>query len=628
MLMKLRKQVAKIVITIMFGLLIMSFAFWGMGNPFSGTQVEFVATVGDATIDRRTFRSTLSRQVNRLQTRLNSRLDGQLIRALGIPDQVLRELVTGALLDHQADAMKLAVSRAQIRDRIVADPQFQGAGGFDRARFVQALRTTNVSEAQYENDMQRDIQRSQIVTAATGAITVSRSFLESFYTYREERRIAETMLVPAGDGSDLPPPGEEALAETHAAFATRFETPEYRSITLIELRAADLVDEIAVDEEEVRIEFDARRDEFSRPETRTLEQVVLDDEPAAQAFREALNDGRDFTAAAQSILGRRSVTLSSVTRNQLALQMPDLAEAVFSLDQGSVGGPLESPFGWHVFRLNTVEPAHDPEFAEARDQLVRELTERAAVDSLVSIANQLDDELAGGASLETVGAQLGLATRKLGGIDRGGLNRAGEPSDLIDSANLLPAVFSTPAGEESLLTETPDGDYYIFRVDGVMSPALKRLAEVREEVTILWRQEEAAARAQTRAEALAERVSPSVSMAEVAAAEGVELVTTGPIDRLGTEPEAARNPDLTARLFELAPGEVTTAQGRDGWLVARLIEVRPGDPSADPAALDSLAEGLADSMKNDLFSAFSVELQQTYDVEINQRTVEDVLETY
>ncbi len=629
MLVKLRKQVTKIVTLILFSLIALSFAVWGIGDIFrGGNRVEVVATVGDATIDRRIFSSRLSREVNRMQTRFNSRLNGQLIRALGIPDPVLRDLVTGALLDQQAGAMNLAVSEAQVRDRIFADPLFQGAGGFDRARFVQALRTANLTEAQYVNDMEREIQRSQIVAAATDAVAVSRSFLESFYIYREERRIAETILVPAGDGSGLPAPGEEALAKTHAASATRFETPEYRSITLIELRAADLVDEIAIDEEEVRIEFEARRDQFSRPEARTFEQVVLDDEATARAFREALNDGRDFTAAAQSILGRGPVTLSSVTRDQLALQMSDLAEAVFSLDPGGVGGPLESPFGWHVFRLNNVEPARDPDFAEARDELARELAERAAVDSLVSIANQLDDELASGATLEETAARLGLAVRRLNGIDRSGNDRAGEPTDPIDSANLLPAVFSTSAGEESLLMETPNGDYYIFRVDGVMPPTLKPLAEVREEVTILWRREEAAARAQARAEALAERVSPSMSMAEVAAAEDLELVTTGPIDRLGTEPEAVLNPDLTARLFELDPGEVTTAQGRDGWLVAKLIEVRPGEPSADPDALDSLAEGLAESMKNDLFSAFSAELQQKYAVEINQRSVEDVLEIY
>jgi peptidyl-prolyl cis-trans isomerase D len=588
-----------------------------------------VATVGGTPIDQRTFSNRLVSRINRLQTRFNSRLDAQQIRALGLPDQVIGELVTGALLDQQADAMRLAVSDAQIKRRIVEDPQFQDAEGtFQEARFVQALRTSSVTEQQYVNDMRRDIQRSQLVSAATDAVAVSRSFLATFYTYREERRIAETILVPASDGADLPTPDDEALAGIHVTFAERFQRPEYRSVSLVELRASDLVDEIVVDEEEVRIEFEARRDEFSRSEARTLEQVVLDTETQAQGFRDALDDALDFTAAAQSILGQSPVTLSDVTRDELALQMPDLAEAIFSLNQGGVGGPLESPFGWHVFRVNAVEPAHDPEFEELREQLAEELARRAAIDSLVSIANQLDDELAAGASLEEAAAQLSVAVRKLDAIDRSGLDRAGEPVDLLAADQVVPAIFATAAGEESLLTETPDGDYHIFRVDGVTPASLKPLAEVREEVTALWREEEARAQAQARAEALAAQISPSASMAEVAAAEGLALATTGPIDRLGAEPAATAQPQLTARLFELAQDEVATAPTNEGWLVVKLVEVRPGDPSRDPGALDELASGRTESMKNDLFAAFTAELQREYSVEINQQVVETVLESF
>ncbi len=627
MMMKLRKQVSKILVFILFGLLIASFAVWGIGDMFrGGGRVEVVAEVGDTTIDRRAYGRNLSREVTNLQRRFNNRLEGEQIRALGIPQQVLQQMITGALFDAQAARMGLAVSEQQIIREIVQQPVFQdAAGAFDRSRFVQALRSSDLSEQGYVEQLRRDLQRQQIALAASQSVTVSQTFLETLYTYREERRTAKTILVPAGDGSSLPEPDQSALIETHTAFAQRFEKPEYRSISLVQLRVGDLMDEIVIDEEQIRSEFEIRRDSLSKPERRSLEQLVLDDEALAKAFRAALGEGRTFAAAAASVVGQDPVVLEDVSRDSLALWLPELAEVIFGLEEGAIAGPSQSPFGWHVIRVTAIKPAYEPDLAEAREQLNAELIEREAVDSLVSIANQLDDELAGGASLEEAAARLGLEMQGLAAIDRTGRDASGTAVPVPDSDRFLPDVFSTPTGEESLLTETSKGDYFIFRVDGITPPALVPLDRVREEVVALWRTEEARKRAAARAETLAERVRLGESMADVAAAENLLFATTGPIGRFGAEPGAANRPELTARIFDLGTDGVATAGTRDGWLVAQLLEVRPGDPGADPAAMDTLREGLAQTVQNDLLTAFAAELNREFGVTINERSVEQVV---
>ncbi len=142
MLMKLRKQVSKILVFILFGLLIMSFAVWGIGDMFrGGGRIEVVAEVGDTTIDRRAYGRTLSREVSNLQRRFNSRIEGEQIRALGVPQQVLQQMITGALFDAQAARMGLVISEQQIKREIVQQAVFQDAtGAFDRSRFVLSAR--------------------------------------------------------------------------------------------------------------------------------------------------------------------------------------------------------------------------------------------------------------------------------------------------------------------------------------------------------------------------------------------------------------------------------------------------------------------------------------------------------
>ena len=67
MLEKLRKQVGKILMSFLFGMLILSFAIWGIGDIFRDTgQTTAVAEVGGAQIDVQRFNQYLRRDINRL----------------------------------------------------------------------------------------------------------------------------------------------------------------------------------------------------------------------------------------------------------------------------------------------------------------------------------------------------------------------------------------------------------------------------------------------------------------------------------------------------------------------------------------------------------------------------------
>ncbi len=629
MLKKLRKQAAKILMSFLFGLLILSFAIWGIGDIFRGSgQTTTVAEVGGAEIDVQLFNRYLTRDINRLQAQFGGRLEIDQIRALGIVERLLQELITGTLLDEQASDMGMVISQDRLKQRIVAEPMFHDeSGSFDRALFAQALQISNLSEESYVFGLKRDLMREQLGTAASGAVHVSRRFVEDFYRYRDERRIAETITVPRGDGEAFPEPDDAALQAVLTSRADRFQTPEVRSLTLIELRAEDLLDEVRVGEEELQDEFDARRAEFAKPELRSFEQVLFDSENEAVTFKTALDGGREFAAAAEA-LDLSPVVLAELSHSELAGQMADLAEAAFALQAGQVTEPIESPFGWHVVRVTEILPPYEAVFEDQREVLQSEIAERYAVDSLISLANQLDDELGAGAELEEAADSLGLTVTNLPDLDRTGATAAGEQPDLPQSDDFLRDVFAAEIGETSLLSETPDGDYFVFRVDRATPPALRTLDEVRAEVRDLWRREEARQHALIQAEALADQVRLGSDMAGIASAEGLSLGRTAPIDRFGSDPEAAVSPDLTAKLFGLGKDEVAVAEVPDGWVVLKLTEVQPGDPIANAQAVEILADGLAQSLQNDVLAAFTRELHRDLGVSINQGAIDAVLSAY
>lgn len=625
--MKTKNIFVKAVTFVLFGLLILSFAVWGIGDIFRGAgRTQTVAEVGDMEIGAQDFAQTLSREMNRLNQRFGGRLELEQARALGIVDQVIGQMVGRALFDQKAEDMGLVVTEEQVRRRITEEDAFRNElGEFDRSQFALILQRSGLSEQEYVRSLRREILREQIATAVTDAVVAPKDLAQVLYRYRAEERVAQIVEIPKSAMTDIPDPDAATLEGFYRDVSSDFMAPEYRSVSYIHLKADDLASEVAVSDSEVEEEFEARKDDFSVPEKRRVEQIVFQDEEKAQTASQRLAEGQAFEAVAEQMTGQPPVDLGLTEKRQL----PDeLAEAAFALEVGTLSEPLESPFGWHILKVTEVEPASEPELDQLRDELRRDLAMGRAIESMVSIANQLDDELAAGATLEEAAQRLNLQVERIDALDREGRGPDGDPLPGLPGERFLEEAFEIEPGSESLLSETSEGDYFVLRVEGVTPAEVRPLADVREDVLDRWRDAQRTERAQAVAEEIATRARQGELLEEIAAAEGYAVQTLEPLTRFDSDPDALPSPELPAKVFELNKDEVATVTGPDGAVVVRLEEIRPADPSTADSQVATLRAGLAAAMRNDVLEQFVASLRDRYGVEINQGQVENVLAAY
>jgi len=622
-----KNLIVKITTFVLFGLLIASFAVWGIGDIFRGSSpVSSIAEVGGEPIPTRDYTQELSREVNRLSARFGGQLDMDQARAFGIPEQVLNGMIGRALFDRKGADLGMLVTDDQIRRLIAQQDAFKNdRGGFDRARFEQQLRILGMGEGEYVETLRRDLIRQQLAGAVSAAVVVPRQLVEALYGYRNERRVAQYVMVRSDSITDMAAPNEPALEAFHKEFSERFMAPERRTVTLVELHGADLATESAVSEAQLREEFETRFEDFVTPETRGLEQIVFETGDQARDARTRLDGGADFATVAEDMTGDKPIDLGVMERDALP---EELAEAAFALSDGTVSEPVESVLGWHILRVVKIEPRQEPTFAEVREELAKEVALRIAIDSMVSIANQLDDELGAGASLEEAARALSLTPRRIEAIDRQGRDSAGEPVAELPAGAFLGLVFETETGRESLLTETANGDFFILRVDSVTPAQIRPLQEVRTEVTELWRGSQRAKLAREKAEALAARIEVGNEFEIIATEAGLTVSQTQPITRFETAVESTPSPALAAKLFQIGIGEVTTAAAAQGHLVAKLTEVVAADPDADPDAVAAVRESLVDTLQSDLLEQFLATMRGEYGVEINDQALAELLASF
>lgn len=626
--MKPRNLLIKIVTIILFSLLILSFAVWGIGDMFrSGGTGQSVAEVGDTVIDQQSFARELSSEVANLNRQLGGALSGQQLQAYGIPQQVLSRMISQAILDELANRMGLIVTQEQLARRLQETPGFQdGTGRFDANRVAMFLRQIGMTEQQYLALLREETLRQQLTGALTEAVVAPAPLSEQLLSYRGERRVADYTALETGRFDAIGTPDEAALQEVYDNDGEQFMRPAYKSITLVVLGIDEAARSVAVSDARIAEAFEARRDEFFEPERRRVRQALLPDEAAARALLQRLAEGADFAAAVEEATGRPPVDLGTVTQDALP---GGLGEPVFALEEGKPSEPIQTALGWHVALVSEIEPAVEATLAEHEAELRRNLVTEEAVNIVIEQANLFDEELAAGASLEQAAQQVKQEAREIPAIDSQGRTPEGELAEgLPPLQDFLEVLNATAEGDTSLLTESAEGDFFILRVDGVTPERKRPFAEVRDQVAEQWRENERARLAREKGEEIAARLNEGQSFATVAEAEGLALQQTPPLTRLESNRQQGIDPRIPPQLFEVAEGEAKTFAVPDRQIVIQVKEVLPPEDEARDSLLTQIEQQLAGSLQDDIFQQFLNALQEDFTVSVNQRLIDQTVDGF
>ncbi|TCZ66733.1 peptidylprolyl isomerase [Roseicella aquatilis] len=628
MLTALRRLAGTWVAKALFALLVLSFGVWGMGDMAKTLFAPdtSLARVAGQPITLEEGQAAMRREMQRLARQLGNQFENDPRIRRAVAEQSVDQLVIDRVLRAEVERLGLAVPDSAVRDFIFGIPAFRGPDGrFSQVAFQAWLRNADTSEQRFLDLVRADMARQQIAMAVRSGAAVPDAMARPLLRWLEERRGVTLVSLPLATAPEPAAPTEEQLRRFHENNPERFSSPEYRDATVAVLTADLLSREVEVSDADVAAAYEARRGQFGTPERRRLAQVLVPEEARAQEIAAAWSGGADIeqvTAQARAA-GGEALELGEVERGGLPL--PELAAAAFGAPAGGVTAPVQSPFGWHVFKVEAVTPGEERPLAEVADQLRRDIAMERAADIAFERANKIEDALAGGATLEEVAKQFAMGFASIR-TDAEGLGQDGRPVALpvIEAARpaLLKVVFATEKGAPPRLQEGEAG-FVATEVKEIIPPALKPFESVEAEVREAWIADARRRAQEGRAAALLAATRDGKSLAAAAEAAGLGSREVGSV---GRDPRAgaAVPPELLAPLFELKLHETTMARTRDGFAVAQVDEITPGDPDADKATLDRFKREAEQALAQDLDVQFLAALRGRSDVRLNPRML-DVL---
>lgn len=608
------------------GLVILSFVFAGVGSYINSSADTAAAKVNDDTISQADLERAYQNERGRMESQY-----GEAFAALTADSAYLQQfrqgvldrLIGDKLIEQAAVDLGLRVSDAQIKQAIVAMPEFQFDGKFDNERYSAVLRQAGFQPNEFRDYMRVDMTRRQLSNALLGSEFTLLEETTQAYKLQQQTRDARYLTVPADMFKGDVTVSQSDVENYYQANITQFDTQQQVSLAYVELSVDDLLAGIEVSEDEAEQYYEQNIQDFRTQEERRASHILIefgDDQQKAEQQAEdilaKINNGEDFAELAETF---SSDTFSAENGGDLdwfsmGMMDPAFEDAAFALQNvGDVSDVVESEFGFHIIKLTDVKPEETSPFADVKEDVIAKLKAERAEEEfyakqlrMAEVAFETPDTLDEVAAI----AEVDVKTTVMFSQD--------SAPQAVNYPNVVSQAFSDELINDQVnsdVIELEDNHVMFIRVADYEAQRTKSLDEVSVEINDILLAEQAQQAAKEWAETVLSDIQSQQDVSDKLQTKGIEWQEQNAVTRNASQV----SPAVVTALFKLTDGEESNGQvvelfNGDVALV-QLLEVNEGAdlPSSDAAALQNR---LTTMRAQFTYSEFINALREQADVEI------------
>jgi peptidyl-prolyl cis-trans isomerase D len=591
---------------------------------------EVLAEIQGETITVGTFQRRYTAQLQAYRNAYGAQLSEQLLRQLGLEQQILQQMVDEEAMVAEARRQGIRVSDVEVRERILAIPAFQENGQFiGEQRYRQMLQMNNppLTTTDFENNLRRALLVEKLRGAVTGWMSVTDSEVADEFRRRNEKvRLDVVPLTPDAFRSQVTLSDADISAHFEANKET-YRIGEKRRLRYALVDVDQVRQQVTVPDADMQAFYQQNIAQYTTPEQLAASHILfrLDDKEEDAVRKQAeevlkrAKAGEDFAALAKQFSEDESNNMNGGSLGEFGrgTMVPEFDQAAFALKSGEISDLVKTAFGFHIIKVERNQPAStrplDEVRAEIEDQLKWQQAQAQAETTAKTLAGQvksLDD-------LTRLAKERGLHLQDTGAFLRD------EPIDGLGPAPEVSAqAFQLADGAVSPALRVSRG-WVLASVIGKEEPRLPELAEVRDRVRDDLTRERAAELARTKAADIAAMLKGSKDFAAAVAKAGLEVKPTELIARGSPIPDLGVSPDVDAVAFALPEGGVSDPISTpQGTAIIRVVAKEDVSDAQVASGMDQIREELVNQRRDRFFSGYMVEAKKNLRIEIFQDTLQ------
>jgi len=469
----MRKHAGTWMIKIILGAIVVVFVFWGVGS-YTSRRSGQVASVNGTIITLDDYRITYSNLVEQVRQSFGNNLNEELIEMLQLRKRALDQLIDRSLMLQAAEKFKLTVSDEELSESIRNISTFQTAGAFDGRRYINTLNRNKITPETFEIQQRDAILIDKLQAFISGNIKVSDPEAQQSYIWNNTEVDIDYVILEPQQYKEIELTDEE-IRNYFDQNKDSYKTDPRIKIRYLYFKPEDYAGKVTVSEDDIQDYYESNPEKFKSPKTVEARHILIKLGPDANAEEvesarqrietvlEMAKEGRDFAELAKQYSeGPTKTQGGNLGAFRREAMVKPFADKAFSMKAGEISEPVRTRFGWHIIKVEKVNPEKTLTLSEAEGDILKNLKADFSKNLAYDEAEAVYDESFEGRNLDVIAEE-----RNLKILTTEYFSQKNPPAEIKANPRFTSFAFSLPTNEISGVQDFGDGYYLIEVIDQV-----------------------------------------------------------------------------------------------------------------------------------------------------------------
>ena len=435
-----------------------------------------VAKIGKKSIGFDYYLYQVQRTIQDIRSK-NSKVTADDLKRMNIFQNVLDEQIKELVISQELENHKLFVPDNMLQSVVHSLPLFHKEGKFDESLFQNYLQASRTSEMEFIGRIKRHLLLQQIMQPLGEKIILPDTYLQTLLRILFTPHHFKVMKIDFNQMHIDQNPNEDDLLETYQKNKEKYQVPESRQISFLSFKSSDLIKKIPVSEDEIKHAYEENKDKFKEAEKRSIHQLTYPTQSMAKMACDYLKTG-DLSTVFISVPGGQYKNLGTLTKDKAP---QTFAHILFDPKVKRTAPPLQTPEGYVVFYIDSIQKARTLKFEEVHAKLLQEIRLEKSTDFVGNFRNTLEDKLGAGISLEQVAEESKVIL-----IKKTVRQKQNNLKEFEKNGELEEEIFRLQKAQVSPVLELDSGLFYVVRVDSIKNAYTPKLKNIKKRVHDDW----------------------------------------------------------------------------------------------------------------------------------------------
>ncbi len=355
---------AKLILT----LIAVPFALFGIDAYLKNAGSDAaVAKVAGSSVSVIEYRNAMQSLRNKMQS--EGQKDLSLLDTPQARLTVLNRLINTRLLNAEAQDSKFKISNEQLSEFVITLPEFQQNGKFSQEVYDKLLTQNQMTPSKFENMMRSELVTQQVRDGIPPLAFATKAVEDRAIKTELQQREVTIAEIKSADFISQVKVDDAEVRSYYEKHKDKFQVPEQVKLEFVRFSANDLIMKMQVNEEDSKRFYNDNAAKFQGDEKRRASHILIGFGPGAtpeakaQAKKKAeeiLAEVKKNPAKFAELAKKNSQDPGSAEKGgDLGMfgrgaMVKAFEDAAYSMKPGQVSDLVQSEFGFHIIKLTEV----------------------------------------------------------------------------------------------------------------------------------------------------------------------------------------------------------------------------------------------------------------------------------